>query len=110
MFGKITRWTLSVGLNDKDAKKQLMTDDEALAIINQAMYNVGVDGNIQVSFGIYTHDDGTKVFEKSFNIEILFSSDAKVLELIQVLTVKLNQESIVMKKDKIKSKLVYGRA
>lgn len=89
---QIKKYTLLVGLNDKDTKKQVIPTRQAKKII---MSIVG-DCTISNATGFYTHDDGTKVVEKSLRIELLFKADNEIISYCKQLKKELNQESIAL--------------
>ena len=69
------KFTLLVGLKDKDTKKQIISRSKASSIIEKI---VG-DCTISEATGYYTHDNGEKVKENSLRVEILFKSTEEVL-------------------------------
>ena len=89
---KIKKHTLLVGLNDKDTKKQIINKAGARKII---MDIVG-DCTISDAYGCYTHENGSKVKEKTLKVELLFKADNEVMKYCQELKKELNQESIAL--------------
>ena len=89
---KVKKHTLTIGLKDKDAKKQLIKKSQARKII----MDIVKDCTISDSYGCYTHEDGTIVKEKSLRVELLFKADNEVNLYCKLLKEKLNQESIVL--------------
>ena len=89
---KITRYTLYVGLNDKDAKIQLIPVELAEKIV---MEIVG-DCSIERIRGCYSHEDGTRVFENTLKVSILFRSEAEIEQYVAAIKRRLNQESIAV--------------
>lgn len=89
---KITRYTLYIGLNDKDAKIQLIPVELAEEII---MEIVG-DCSIERIRGCYSHEDGARVFENTLKVSILFRTEAKIEQYIAAIKRRLNQESIAV--------------
>lgn len=102
---KITRYTVSIGLNDKDSKKQEVTTEEAKNIINNSLKASGCDATLTEVNGVYTHQNGERVTERSYNAEILFCSKKQVFSFADMVKKALNQETVIIKKDKIKSVL-----
>ena len=99
---RLEKFTLLVGLNDKDTKKQVISNEHARDII---MDNVG-DCTISDAFGSYTHDNGEKVREKTYRVEILFKNKSEVVDICNRLKKQLNQESIAVMRDIIESELI----
>lgn len=105
---KVNKFTLYVGLNDKDTKKQKFTQKISKDKINKIFAKYGIQGATYFSGeGLYTYDN-TQVAEKekSFKIEILFVKKKQVLNAINAIKTELNQESVAMVQEKIKSSLV----
>ena len=84
---------LSIGLNDKDLHKQVITDENAHKEIVKAMAKVGIIGGTIKSgnIGIYNGE-----LEKSCEVILYDTSKEKVLELCEELKSRLNQESIAV--------------
>lgn len=89
---KVKKHTLFIGLNDKDTKKQIISNSKARNIISDV---VG-DCTISKAYGCYTHDNGTKVKENTLRVELLFKADNEVLLFCKRLKELLNQESIAL--------------
>ena len=94
--------TLYVGLNDKDTKKQVVSNPIAMDIVNK----VCGDCSIQEITGFYTHENGEQVKENTLKVELLFKEDAQVLTYCQDLKRLLNQESIALNVEDVNSRLV----
>ena len=89
---KLKKFTLLVGLNDKDTKTRIVNKNTAKQII----MSICGDCTISDAIGYYTHDDGTKVIEKSLRVELLFKADNEVISYCQQIKKALNQESIAL--------------
>ena len=108
MLSEVERISLYVGLNDKDTKNQLIASEVAKQVINYVLVKNGLDFTLFECKGVYTHESGEIVIENSFKIEILcFNPDSQkpISKVIESLKVMLNQESIVVTSESIKSKL-----
>lgn len=101
----ITKFTLYLGLNDKDTKVQEISTLEAYKIVKNLIAAKFDGGTIYEALGIYKHDDGTIVNEKSLRIELLFAEDAQVHEFVNLLKSMFNQESVAVEKQLINSEL-----
>ena len=62
-------------------------------------------GTIFEAQGIYKHDDGKIVFEKTLRIEILFAEEPQIKALVAELKKIFNQESIAVQVEDINSDL-----
>lgn len=83
---------LNIGLFDKDTKEQKITTDEVVKILSEYF-----DCTIIPCYGVYTHDDGTKIIEPSIKVEIYNERYSEVYWIVKrELLTRLNQESIVI--------------
>lgn len=91
------KYTLLVGLNDKDTKKQELTKVQAKKIISNI---VNLPSTISDATGIYKHLNGQVVKEKSIRIELYNdkSIDKTIKDFIKKIKIALNQESILFEK------------
>ena len=87
-------YTLSVGLNDKDQRKQLVTTDDAK---NMVATLVG-DCTIQECAGVYTYADGSREQEVSLRVLVYAEAEAesRLVEACKVLKRALNQETVIL--------------
>jgi uncharacterized lipoprotein YmbA len=99
------KFTLYVGLNDKDTKTQLVSTLEAYKVINNVLLQYVDGATIFEAKGIYKHDDGTFTTENTFRIELLFVETETVKEIVKVLKAMLNQESIAVQHEIVESEL-----
>lgn len=99
--------TLYIGLNDKDSKQQEINTLDAYKVVNNTL---GVGSTITEGRGIYTHEDGTVVSEVSLVVELLdfdhTLSDKWVRDKVNALKAVLNQESIAVQEQEVKSELI----
>lgn len=98
--------TLYLGLNDKDTKTQLINTIEAYKIVSNILAADFGGGTIFEAQGIYKHDDGTIVFEKTLRIEILFAETSQIKTLVNTLKKVFNQESVAVQEENITSELM----
>ena len=100
------KFTLYLGLNDKDTKKQEINTIEAYKIVNNIINNYCEGATIYECQGIYKHDNGEIVFEKTLKIELMFVDKLTVVSIVKDLKKALNQESIVLQKEIVESELI----
>ena len=98
----LTKHVLYIGLNDKDSKVQEITTDKAKELIAKTFG----DCTISDALGVYTHEDGTEVKEKSLRVELLFKADKEVIKNVKVIKALLNQETIGYEVQKVNSTLI----
>lgn len=98
---------LSIGLNDKDTKQQEISTEDAQNIISaECLKMVSGVTIIPNCIGVYTHDNGEKVIEKSIRCEFYGENVDTVKQLAQILCGKLNQESIALETVVIDSEFI----
>jgi len=101
--------TIYLGLNDKTTKTQIISTLEAYKMVNALITNQFDGGTIFEAQGIYKHDNGHVVIEKTLRIELLlFNTDdvLKINDLIKTLKIIFNQESVAVQTENISSELV----
>lgn len=100
------KFTLYLGLNDKDTKTQQISTLEAYKVVTNILANDFDGGTIFEAQGIYKHEDGTIVVETTLRIEILFAELPQIKELVATLKKIFNQESIAVQEEVINSSLM----
>lgn len=101
----IKKYTLYLGLNDKDTKRQEVSTIEAYKIITNILASDFGGGTIYEAKGIYKHDDGKVVIENTLRIEILFADEKAIRKLVGDLKKMFNQESVAVQAEEIESDL-----
>lgn len=93
----MTTVNLYVGLNDKDTKRQELSNLEAKAEISAILFRYCPNGfTLQECQGMYKHEDGAVVCENTIKV-ILFDYNIElVLDAVEDLKLKLNQECIAV--------------
>ena len=99
------KYTLYLGLNDKDKKQQLIGTLEAYKICNNILLHYTDGATIFEANGIYKHEDGDYTIEKTLRIELLFIDTEVLDKIIADLKRTFNQEAIAVQKQKIDSYL-----
>lgn len=92
------KYTLYLGLFDKDTKVQKFTTLEAYKMVESLTSNHFDGATISESHGVYRHDDGTVVVEPSLRIELYTESLGSFPAMLKQL---FNQESILIEKSKV---------
>lgn len=101
------KFTFFIGLNDKDAKVQVIDTLAAGRIVERAFVKHGVDGaTITGGRGVYKHDDGTVVAEETIIVQVFeFGEPVPVKVICDDLKLLLNQESIAVEQQETNSEL-----
>lgn len=98
-----TKYTLYIGLNDKDSKVQEISTLDAYKMIGAL---VG-DCTIQEARGLYTHQDGTTVLENTLIVQIIdFSGALEIAPVVETIKTALNQESVAVIRESVDSRLM----
>lgn len=99
----LTKYTLYIGLNDKDSKVQEINTVDAYKIVGAL---IG-DCTIQEARGLYTHQDGTQVLESTLIVQVIdFSGTLAVKPLVETIKTALNQESVAVIREVVDSRLM----
>lgn len=102
----IEKYTLYIGLNDKDTKTQKVSTLEAYKILENLLLNYNVVGaTIFEAKGLYKHDNGDYVIENTLRVEIMFVEKAIIKKIVENAKTILNQESIAVQFEKVESDL-----
>lgn len=102
---KLEKFTLYLGLNDKDTKVQEISTLEAYKIVSNLISADFDGGTIYEATGVFKHEDGTIVTETTLRIELLFAQADEVRALVDTLKKMFNQESVAVQKEVINSEL-----
>ena len=96
---------LTIGLFDKDSKKQEIATCDAKSIISETLIN---DGKLYAftmieCSGVYRHENGEIVSEPSIRVEIA-DDELQLVDLyriVGILKIKLNQECVMITQQEI---------
>ena len=99
------KYTLYCGLNDKDTRRQEISTLEAAKMVRNACPSYVDGATIFEADGIYKHDDGELVAEKTLRVELMMVEQSVVRRIVDTLKAALNQESIAVQEQEILSAL-----
>ena len=104
----MTRYTLTIGLFDKDTKRQKISTDIAIRIVSDLVVNVIGYGTIHTGNGIYTHVNRSIVIEPSLVFFVDGEKDLKNKVKILAWQIKkaLNQESVMLEETAVKMEFI----
>ena len=97
------KYTLYIGLNDKDTKQQKIDNLEASKIVQNILTEKTDGGTIYNATGVYKHDDGTVIIENTLRVEIVAVPLLAIREAIEIIKIALNQESIILQTERVES-------
>lgn len=98
----VEKYTLLIGLNDKDSKKQELDEITAYKLVMSCIAPYTDGATIYKAYGYYKHEDGTMIQENSLHAEVLFFDEAegeatkKTRKIVNLIKSKLNQESVAV--------------
>lgn len=102
------KYTMYIGLNDKDTYKQVMSDDEAEKLMSEICLKY-VDGyTFSKRQGAYKNEKGVVTKENSLVFEFYDASDEKIRSIMDEALVKLHQNSILIEKTKVNYQFYEG--
>ena len=92
----MNKYTISIGLNDKDTKKQIIKTDDAFQIVAKKTMAIFDGATISAARGIYKHESGALVYENTIIVSLITENAAGVADLISYVKKALNQESVML--------------
>ena len=99
----IIKYNIYIGLNDKDSKKQEVSTRRAREEVIKILNDNNITGLTMYEVtGVFKHDTGEVVFEKSLKVELLEVKKEDVKKSIQELKKALNQENILLEEEEKK--------
>lgn len=93
---KKKRYTISVGLNDKDAKTQLIQTERVLRLVKNCCKGYSMAFSSYLQDGGYIHDNGDFVLEKSVCIVFIDPAENVIDEIARDLCAFMKQESVIV--------------
>ena len=102
------RYTLTIGLFDKNTKKQKFSYDLARKVISNLVTEIIGFGTVSDGNGIYTHVNGEVVVEPSIIFFVDGEKDLKdkVVNLAWSIKKALNQESVMLEETAVKMEFI----
>ena len=90
------KYTLNIGLNDKDTKRQEISTAAAVDLISKAAAAVFPGITVYAGKGIYKHENGVIVYENTLIVDVITDNESGIHDLISYAKKALNQESILL--------------
>lgn len=104
---KIIKYSLYIGLNDKDSKTQKIDTLEAYKILCNIIKKHNIEGfTVYNAHGFYVHHDGTFTIENTLKVELMFVDNKTIDELIKECKIVFNQECIIKQVEEVTSEMV----
>ena len=98
---KCRRYTISVGMNDKDSHEQRFDSEKIVKLAHNCCRAYGCAYSTSLIDGGYIHENGDYVVEKSIAITLIDPEEAVVEELAKDLCAFLHQESVMISVDEV---------
>lgn len=102
----MTKYTLYIGLNDKDTKQQQIDTMEASKIVQNVLTDTTGGGTIFSATGVYRHDNGAIVIENTLRVELVAVAMEAVRGAVDIIKAALNQESIILQTENVQSMFI----
>lgn len=102
----MTKYTIYMGLFDKDSKRQEYDTITAYKMVQQRATQLFDGATISEAKGIYKHDNGEVVIEPTIRIELMFTDLETVKTFCDNLKGMFNQESVVLQVEEVNSMLI----
>ena len=99
----IKTYTLIVGLNDKDSRRQEVSTSDAKRILADIVLRYSDGATFTTCEGVYRHADGGVVFETSIKIEVFGITPDEALEICATVRETLNQECVYKQTNTVES-------
>lgn len=93
----MTEHIITVGLFDKDSKRQEIGTLDAYKVITNIFCGAGLCATILEAQGVYRHDNGEVVVEPSLRVECAGATREQIKPIIMQIKTVLNQESVMYK-------------
>lgn len=105
---RAVKYTLYIGLNDKDTYQQEISTAAAEALVMEIALR-SVDGfTITSARGVYTDDVGVVTVENTLVCEFLFASEEQILRIMDEILAALNQNSILVERQEVDCQFYLG--
>lgn len=102
----MTKYTIYMGLFDKDSKRQEYDTITAYKMVQQRATQLFDGATISEAKGIYKHDNGEVVVEPTIRIELMFTDLETVKTFCDNLKGMFNQESVVLQVEEVNNMLI----
>ena len=106
--GEIAKYTMYIGLNDKDTYTQMISYEDAEKKVSDIALKY-VDGFTVLSAkGAYKDDKEVITYENSLVIQFLYVSDEQMKSIMDEVLIELNQNSILLEKQTVECDFYEG--
>lgn len=100
------KYTLYIGLNDKDTHTQIISDINARNIVANICANLNTCVTVSDANGVYRHYDGTVVIEHTLRCEFIDCEKSTIKKIAEASKLALNQECIMVSTETIENDFI----
>lgn len=100
------KYTLYIGLNDKETLTQKIDTEEAVNIVSNVFCGYADGCTIYRATGYYKNEAGEDTIENTLKVEIFDIPDDRLMMAAKVIKLMLNQESIVKQVEEVNSEFI----
>ena len=104
------KYTLYIGLNDKDTYTQLISTEEAVKKVSAIALKHADGFTLYQGQGAYLDDQGVETFENCLVLEFFDLDETKVRVIMDEVIKELNQSSILVEREKVSYEFYEGTA
>lgn len=97
------KYTIMIGLNDKDTYEQKFSTDTLVNIIRIVCKNYSVAFSLSRNEGGYIHENGHYTQENSLTLSLIGATQENVDEIAADICALFHQESVIISKEKVES-------
>ena len=105
-INEMKKFTLYIGLYDKESKRQEITTLDAYKITANIFKSTTGGATITEAVGVYTHDNGDIVIEPSLRCEIFGATIEQIYAAAEQIKTALNQEKIALEETEVNRKFI----
>lgn len=105
---EVVKYTLYIGLNDKDTYQQEIPTEVAEEIVTEIALKY-VDGFTRTTAkGAWTDERGVITYENSLVCEFLYATEDQITKIMDEVLVALNQNSILVEREEVDCQFYSG--
>lgn len=105
---KVEKYTLYIGLNDKDTYQQKFSIEEAEELVTEIILKHADGFTRFVGKGAYKDNQGVVTYENSLIYEFLYVTEEQITQIMDEVLIALNQNSILVEKQTVACEFYEG--
>ena len=96
-------YEIFIGCTDSQTKNELVHEEELMKMISTFFARNEIDFSLLKIAGGYLYEDGNFIMEDGVCINIIGDSDLDIISLAKSLSMFMNQESVLITRNSVKS-------